>query len=247
MKLKAYAKVNLGLKVFKRNNETKHRVDSILYLCNNLYDSIEIQKSKKCTISYFYKHHKISVEECLISKVLNYLHEKFDLNINYQIRVDKRIPIGAGLGGGSSDAATVINYLIRGKKINLDLQDIAIQLGSDIPFFLSKYQIARVKNFGEHVSPIYDWEPKIKLHINNVFASTEKIFDLLDKDPFYKSQVNIDTIIKNHIYKQHNNVVYNDLTKYIIQSDKQLEKIFSEFKDYGWFTGAGSTIVTLED
>lgn len=247
MKLKAYAKVNLCLKIYKKNDEKKHKLDSVLYLCKNIFDVISIKPSKQTTVSYFYKNHEIQVEDCLVTKTLQYLKEKHNLKQNYQIRIDKQIPIGAGLGGGSSDAASVINFVIRGEEINLDLKDIAINLGSDIPFFLSKYQIARVKNYGEYVSPVYDWEPKIKLHINNIFVSTQKVFKLLDSDSLYKSTADVDTIIKNHIYKQHSNVVYNDLTKYIIQSDKQLENLFKEFSGYGWFTGAGSTIVTLED
>lgn len=247
MKIKAYAKVNLCLKIYKKTEEEKHKLDSVLYLCKNIYDVISIKPSNKTSVSYFYKNHQIQVEDCLVTKTLKYLKEKYGLKQNYKIRIDKQIPIGAGLGGGSSDAASVINFVIKNQEINLDLRDIAINLGSDIPFFLSQYQIARVKNYGEYVSPVFDWEPKIKLHINNIFVSTQKIFKLLDTDPLYKSTVDVDTIIKNNIYKQHLNVVYNDLTKYIIQSDKQLENLYKEFSGYGWFTGAGSTIVTLED
>ena len=156
MKIKAYAKINLCLKVFKKDNESKHQIDSVLLLYKKLFDTIKIKKNKTFSISYFYRKQKIEVENCLVTKTINYLKEKFQLDCNYKIIIKKKIPFGSGLGGGSSDAASIINFLIEGKEINLDLRDIALKLGSDIPFFLSGYKIARARNYGELVSPIYN-------------------------------------------------------------------------------------------
>ncbi len=247
MKIKAYAKVNLCLKIFKTKNKTKHKLDSILYLYKKMYDVVKIKKSKEPKVSYYFNNHLMGLDDCLVTKTLKYLHEKFSLNINYHIKIYKHIPIGAGLGGGSSDAAAVINYLLKKENINLDLEDIALNLGSDIPFFLSRYKIARVKNYGEYVSPIFDWKPKFDVEINNIFVSTEKIFQLLDNDSNFKSKVDVDQILKARIYKQHLDVVYNDLTKYIIENDKQLYQIAKNFEGKSWFSGAGSSVVTLKN
>ncbi|MCQ3914625.1 MAG: hypothetical protein MJ201_02330 [Mycoplasmoidaceae bacterium] len=85
------------------------------------------------------------------------MHAKYNIDIGYHIVVTKRIPYGGGLGGGSADAAAVINYVLsQNPQIQLDLREIAIELGSDIPFFLSGYSIARVKGLGHYVAPIYN-------------------------------------------------------------------------------------------
>lgn len=249
MKLKAYAKVNLCLKVYKGLEDTKHNIDSVMCLYKKLYDKIWIKKSSELFVFYRENGKQISLSDCSISLALKYLHAKYNIDIAYHIVVTKRIPYGGGLGGGSADAAAVINYVLsQNPQIQLDLREIAIELGSDIPFFLSGYSIARVKGLGHYVAPIYNWKPKFSLHFCDVACSTTKVFTALHNDPDYVSRVNVDRVIENHLYKQHLiNVVYNDLTKYIIQSYKGLQEVYKPFGNNSFFTGAGSTIVTIKE
>ena len=248
MKIKAYAKVNLCLKIFKGRIESKHKLDSIFCIYKKLYDTIKITKNNQPVI-YYKQHGKlINIGEDLIAKTLSYLQSKYGWDINYKIVVKKRIPFGAGLGGGSSDAAAIINYLQTiNKNTILDFQDIAINLGSDIPFFLTGYPIARVSSWGDKVCPIVNFKPHIQLHINNIYSSTKTVFNALANDPEYKSRVDVDKVIHAYIYKQDFiNLVYNDLTKYIIQNNKELQQEFKKYDSHSFFTGAGSTIVTIK-
>lgn len=249
MKIKAFAKVNLCLKVYKGLCETKHNIDSIMMIYKKIHDDIFIKKSNELYISYKEKNRDIYIPDCLVSKALNYLHCKYDFDMNYNIKIVKKIPFGSGLGGGSADAAAVINYVLQhNKPVQLDLKEIAIELGSDIPFFLSNLKLARVKHLGDYVTPIYNWKPKIELHFSPIACETNKIFELLEADQQYISKVNVDHIIQSHLYKQHyQNVVYNDLTKYIIQNYKELQDIYKSQPHKSFFTGSGSTIVTLKD
>lgn len=249
MKIKAYSKINLCLKVYKGLYDSKHQLDSVVMLYKKLYDVIYIKKSDSLYISYDENGKNMNISDCLIKKALNYLHHKYNIDINYNIKVVKKIPFGSGLGGGSSDAASVINYILKqNKNIQLDLRDIAIELGSDIPFFLSRYDFARVRKIGEYVAPIYNWKPKVKLHFFPLACSTTKIFNSLEEDVNYISKVNVDHIIKALTFKQHfTNVVYNDLTKYIIQNYKELYDVYKKYPKTSFFTGSGPTIVTLED
>ncbi|MCQ3907429.1 MAG: hypothetical protein MJ219_01400 [Mycoplasmoidaceae bacterium] len=74
------------------------------------------------------------------------------------------------------------------------------------------------------------------------------MFAALEQDPDYVSRVNVNAIINNYLYKQHSlNVVYNDLTKYIIQNYKELQDEYKKYPSPSFFTGAGSTIVTLKE
>lgn len=157
MKIKAYPKINLCLKVYKGLHDSKHRIDSVMMLYKKMYDTIYIKKAHDLYISYDDNGKDVCISDCLVSKALNYLRYKYNLNVNYTIKIVKKIPFGSGLGGGSADAAAVMNYVLKqNKEIQLDLKEIAIELGSDIPFFLSRYDLARVKNLGEYVAPIYN-------------------------------------------------------------------------------------------
>ncbi|XQP55834.1 MAG: 4-(cytidine 5'-diphospho)-2-C-methyl-D-erythritol kinase [Mycoplasmoidaceae bacterium] len=249
MKLKAYPKVNLCLKVYKGLSEGKHRIDSVMLLYKKIHDSIYINKSDRLYVFYKDNGKQVSIPDCLVTKALRYLHNQHDVDVNYKIWIIKKIPYAAGVGGASADAAAVMNYVLKhNPSIQLNLKEVALELGSDIPFFLSKYKIARVREHGEFVSPIYDWDPKVQLHFNGIIASTTKVYASLNNDPDYESRVNVDKIIENHLYKQHSiNVVYNDLTKYIIQNYKELQELYKKYPNKSFFTGTGSTIVTLKE
>lgn len=249
MKIKAYPKVNLCLKVYKGLVETKHEIDSVMFLYRKIFDTISIKKASEPFILYIENGKEIHIPDCLVERSLKYLQSKHGLDINYQITITKRIPLGSGLGGGSADAAAVINYILKqNKNIQLDLKEIAVDLGSDIPFFLTHYSMARVKGLGQYVAPIYNWKPKIELHFTPLICSTAKVFASLEQDPDYVSRVNVDKIIQKHLYKQHYlNVVYNDLTKYIIENYKELHDVYKKYPNQSFFTGSGATIVTIKE
>lgn len=250
MKLKAYPKVNLCLKIYKGlTSEIKHKIDSVLCIYRKIHDTISIKKSHELFVLYKDRGKNITISDCIVSKSLRYLESKYGIDVNYYIVINKRIPIGSGLGGGSADAAAVINYVLRqNAPIQLDLREIALELGSDIPFFLSHYQIARVKEFGQYVTPIYNWHPRLELTFTNIVCSTPKVYEALDGDKDYVSRVDVDRVIENHLYKQHLiNVVYNDLTKYIIQNYRELQDVYKKYTNNSFLTGAGSTIVTIKE
>ncbi|MCQ2956373.1 MAG: hypothetical protein MJ233_00415 [Mycoplasmoidaceae bacterium] len=157
MKIKAYPKVNLCLKVYKEIIDGKHRVDSIMCLYKKMHDTIYIKKSNDLYISYKDNGKEICISDCIVSRSLQYLKNQYDIDVNYRIKIIKRIPFGAGFGGGSADAAAIINYILsKNQLIQLDLKEIALEIGSDIPFFLTNYPIARVREVGEYVTPIYN-------------------------------------------------------------------------------------------
>lgn len=249
MKIKAYAKVNLGLKVYKGTTQSKHKIDSVFYLYKKLYNVVKIKKSKDLKIHYIYKtKNKPKREEKLIFNACDYLKKKYGWDVGYEITVIKHIPLGSGLGGSSSEAAAVMNYILsQNNYVTLDLKEIALDVGSDIPFFLTHYQIARVQEFGNIVSPIFDWQPKIKINFNNFDCDTKEIYKALEADADYVSRVNIDRLISTKLYKQHINVVYNDLTKYIILSNSDLAKLYKKFDSHSFFSGTGSSIITLKE
>ena len=253
MKLYAYAKVNLCLSVLpKTNSKSKHYIDSIFCLYKKQKDIIYIKKAKKLNIKYL--NCSINNNDCIILKSLKYLQQKFGWDINYYIKIWKNIFPGTGLGGASSDAAIVINYLLK-KHPNtaLDLEDIALCLGSDIPYFLSGYNYARVKQYGNFVSPIFDLKAKFKVLTNKCFISTKDVFNKLDQNKQYRSLVDVNDIFNCVFNKQPlETKTINDLTPYILETHQELKNIYkktiNEFskKNYVFFTGSGSSMILLK-
>lgn len=254
MKLYAYGKVNLCLSIFpKINNASKHQLDSIFCLYRKKKDIIYIKKANTLNIKYL--KYNIPKSQCLIFKTLKYLHRKFKWDINYNIKIKKNIHPGAGLGGGSSDAAAIINYLLKKHpNTSLDLEEIALVLGSDIPFFLSGYSFARVKQYGNFVSPTTKLNVKYKVLFNEQhFVSTKNTFALLDKNKKYHSQVDVNNIFNCLLCKKPiNSIVLNDLTPYILTINPKLKTIYQkaidkfQINNYVFFTGSGSSIVLLK-
>jgi 4-diphosphocytidyl-2-C-methyl-D-erythritol kinase len=135
--IKAPAKINIGLNIINKREDGFHNLETIFYPIS-LSDTIKISPSdslKFSTNSDFLA----SENDNIILKAVRLLEKKCSVKINLNIRLEKHIPVGAGLGGGSSDGAAVLKLLNQLYELRLsehDLIGLALQLGSDIPFFI---------------------------------------------------------------------------------------------------------------
>ena len=145
---KSFAKINLGLEVINKRNDGFHNIYSVLTKIN-LYDEITIELANENSVI----QNGISQKNNIIFKVIKYMQNNFNCK-KLKITVDKNIPYSSGLGGGSSNAATVIKSINSLFSLNLDskeLFDIGIIFGSDVPFFLGS-NTAFVKGRGEDLT-----------------------------------------------------------------------------------------------
>ena len=138
LKIKAYAKINIGLNVIFKRQDGYHNIETIFYpikLCDNL----TIKQSDNFAFTTNDKE-LTSRSDNLIIKAKKRLEEESGRKINVHIHLEKNIPIGGGLGGGSSDAASTLTGLNKFFDLNLSserLFEIALSIGSDVPFFLN--------------------------------------------------------------------------------------------------------------
>lgn len=132
----ANAKINLGLLVTEKRGDGYHNIETVFYPVK-LYDVVEITESD----TFSFRSDGLSIPEegsNLCEKAYQLLNADFDLK-PVSIHLLKNIPIGAGLGGGSSDAAHVLILLNQLNGLNLttaQLEDYAAKLGADCPFFI---------------------------------------------------------------------------------------------------------------
>ena len=139
-KLISPAKINLNLKVIKFDkNLQKHKLSSQIAIIK-LHDVIEIKPSNDLSIIYRDTNKKkIFVKNDIIKKTIKYFDKKYKKKSKFNILVDKKIPIGYGIGGGSSNAASILKYLYKFYKINpKNFFDDAPELGSDVLLFFNQ-------------------------------------------------------------------------------------------------------------
>ena len=138
MKLKSFAKINLFLEVIGKYENNFHIINSIVSRIN-LYDEISIKKNKELTVSFKGQFGTL-VENNNINLLFETLmQEKLIDDSGFIIEVEKNIPVGSGLGGGSSNVATILNFLEENAYIKKEGKLlISRKIGSDIEFFLEE-------------------------------------------------------------------------------------------------------------
>lgn len=164
MKIRAPAKINLSLRVVGRRADGYHLLDTIMAPVS-LYDEIEIRKvrvrvkNKKPappSIKVICKHPLVpNDEKNLVHRAARLLLAKAKSDQPIEIRLRKRIPVGAGLGGGSTDAAATLVGLNRLLKLGFSkkkLERLGLKLGADVPFFI-RGRPARARGIGERLHP----------------------------------------------------------------------------------------------
>ncbi len=150
-KIYAPAKINWLLYVLSKRSDGFHELLSIMQ-CISLYDILEFDISEKIEV---YSDIDISTEDNLVYKAAALLKEKVNAKSGVKINLEKHIPVQAGLGGGSSDAASTLIGLNKFWDCGVsddELLEISSDLGSDIPFFL-KGNFAIIEGKGEKVTP----------------------------------------------------------------------------------------------
>ena len=122
MKIKTSAKLNLNLAIKSSGFSSFHRIESLIVPIG-LYDEINIDRNSKDNDSIIFKNNLELTNHSTIHKALFCLRNNTDLDNFFNIRINKKIPIEAGLGGGSSDAAAVSSFCILSHKLKTALVD----------------------------------------------------------------------------------------------------------------------------
>lgn len=153
LRLRAYAKVNLALEVIGRRPDGFHEVVSVTQTIS-LHDTLEASQSDRLLV--LTDPPVVSEGENLVARAAEALAATSGREATGHLLIRKRTPLAAGLGGGSSDAATALRLLDRLWQAGLEpsrLTDVAAGLGSDVPLFL-KGGTALVSGRGENVEPL---------------------------------------------------------------------------------------------
>ena len=156
IKLKALAKINLGLDVVRRREDGYHEVRMVMQTIH-LYDQLLIQKSDTPGIQI---HSNLSFlpvnENNLVYKAGKLLMDEFDIHTGVSVELNKRIPVAAGMAGGSTDAAAMLygmNQLFGLKLKRKNLMERGVQIGADVPYCIMR-GTALAEGIGEKLSSL---------------------------------------------------------------------------------------------
>lgn len=137
--LQAHAKINLGLHILRKRADGYHDIETVFHRVNN-FDTVTVERTTSGRIAIRCTHPEIPTDESnLCHKAAKLFYSETDHRPGLSISIEKQIPVGAGLGGGSSDAAAVLRAcnLLHGYPLSDNtLGVIASQIGSDVPYFL---------------------------------------------------------------------------------------------------------------
>lgn len=179
----APAKINRSLHITGRREDGYHLLDSIFCLID-LCDTVWIKPRFDHKI--ILHENPIGIEDNLIFQAAKALQQASNTTQGAEIRLEKHIPTGGGLGGGSSDAATTLmtlNALWQSQLNQTQLMQLGLNLGADVPFFLSGSH-AQVRGIGEIITPISlpkQWYVIINPQVHVCTGDIFRQFDLTEK------------------------------------------------------------------
>jgi 4-diphosphocytidyl-2-C-methyl-D-erythritol kinase len=156
LQLKSPAKVNLRLDVLKRRDDGYHEIRTIFQKIS-LYDTLSVSLKKEKGISITTDHPDLPVgKKNLVYRAAQVILKKSDYEGGLRIHILKKIPLGAGLGGGSSNAATILKALNQLLELHLPMKELmkmGLSIGADVPFFFLK-GAAMATGIGEKLKTI---------------------------------------------------------------------------------------------
>ena len=159
--VRSYAKINLTLDVLGRRVDGYHELATVMQTVD-LYDTLSLTTIDEGHVRITCTRPELNGKDNLAVRAAQALRTRCALSQGIEIELQKRIPMAAGLGGGSSNAAAVLLTLQQGWELplsSLDLLTIAAELGSDVPFFLSG-GLALCEGRGERITPLASHWPR---------------------------------------------------------------------------------------
>lgn len=246
IKLKAKAKINLGLWIEGKYPDGYHKLSTLL-LPIDLWDSLDVEKADETKI----KGPNFGTDDFMY-RAINILEKESGKSLPLQITIEKKIPIGAGLAGGTADGACVLHALNNIYNLGYDLQGLqrtGKDLGADLAYcLLNEPTIGRGR--GDDLEQV-KYFPNIHcLILNPGFSiSTKDAYSWIkeySKEPDFSR---ILSILKNKDYCNLKGIVKNDLEKGVVERYPQIEKMKEELYEYGadfaLMSGSGPSVYGL--
>ena len=247
MKKKSYAKINLILDVIEKRQDGYHNIDGIMQMID-LYDEVEVKISDKFEITSNSKDIPLN-EKNLVYKVYKALKEKYKFNERFSILIEKNIPVSAGIAGGSTNSAVVIEMIDEILGLNMSLDDkkqIGKSIGADIPYLLVG-KTARTRGIGDELE-ILDSLPTTDILIvnNGVEIATPYVYSNIVPSGNSDRIDKLNNVYKNKNYDEFFKGLYNVMEKVSISYCPEIQNIKDKMYEFNCIkslmSGSGPTV-----
>lgn len=237
-KYRANGKINLVLNVYNQDASNLHLVDFVMVPIT-LADEIIIKKAKTTKVIC----ENVNLEDNLVLKAIQLFKKVTNTEVNVEVMINKYLPIGGGVGGGSSDAVCVfkaLNDMYKTKLSNQEMETIVKSLGNDCPFFVNNH-VCLASHYGEEISII---DKDIKMPIILINPGIE----LLTKDVF-NNYINTNHHGDINKFLQSDNWLefcHNDLLQAAIKTNKELQDVYEDLQTYNLpilLSGSGASFI----
>jgi 4-diphosphocytidyl-2-C-methyl-D-erythritol kinase len=247
----AYPKVNLGLHILGKRADGYHDLETVFIKVknNSYFDELifELSTGQPEIIVKGWEEN-LAIEDNLCYKAFCQIKSLLpDPNLSFKLTIDKKIPTGAGLGGGSADAGTALQAFNELFNLNLDLQQLrqaAANLGSDVPFFLCETEIAYAKGRGIELEN-YDLDLsgyEIRIYPTDVHSSTHEAYAGLDLNAL-PERASLKELLQEPI-SAWKDLIFNDFEPSLFNKYPRIaetkQRVFDDGAVFASMTGSGS-------
>ena len=243
----ANAKINLGLNLTEKRSDGYHNLETVFYPIK-LYDVVELIDAEVTTCITKGVEIPGSGEDNICLKAFKILQNDFNLP-NQQIVLLKNIPVGAGLGGGSADAAFLIKLINEKFDLKMSLakmQDYARDLGADCAFFIDNQPVYAFGKGDQFEDLVIDFSKYFLVLVKpNIHVSTAEAYQNIEIKTPLKSLKNL-IQLPITVWKDH---IFNDFESTVFQKYPEIEKIKSELyasgATFALMSGSGSSVFAI--
>lgn len=249
----SYPKVNIFLKIvgtrLMKEGSEYSLLSSRFMLLDDPFDAMwfeqtnsgrfEIAGEFNCALqdNLIYKAYRALVEAYPNKKIVDFCK-------SHRVKVYKRIPTGAGLGGGSSNAATFLKMINETLNLGINVEELARigqSVGADVPFFVYGYPSANVSGIGEIVEPFEEEKLNLEIYTPHIHCDTASVYKAFRKNLIeydLSNAADLEKMKSDVILRKYDAFLLNDLMEPAFQTYPELY----DYKKDGWFfSGSGSS------
>jgi len=251
IRINAFAKINIGLTILNKREDGYHNIETTLSTIS-LSDKILIERIEK-GIELVSPGLKVPKEDNLCYKAAQLFLKTYDIDEGIKITLQKNIPVGGGLGGGSADAAGVLKGMCEVFNLNIpdeELMKLSRELGCDVPFFI-KGGAAIARGVGDELKFFKLPKMNLIIYYPGYPVSTKWAYEEYDKSVL-TSGIDVDNILleKKKRVRTGLNLI-NDFEKIVFKAHPDLQDIKANLLSSGAYmvslSGSGSCLYAVVD
>lgn len=248
---KAYGKINLSLDVLGRRENGYHEVSMIMQTVG-IYDTISLSKIDGDGIRLTASTKELPLDDNnIVYKAIRLIKEEYGIETGVSVHIEKQLPIAAGMGGGSADAAATLRGMNRLFNLELnetELEELGLKLGADVPFLI-RGGIALAEGIGERLTELEPFPECALLIVKpKLGVSTKEVYEAFDSLSEVKHP-DIESVVKG-LGKSSLCDIVKDLGNVLEEVTVRKHRIISEIKQlllengavFSMMTGSGPTV-----